>query len=145
MNTKVCPRCGQQLFDDMPVCYECLYEFSRQEEVVPIQAYESYEGIAPRGGTDRPRLRVCTASVDLALPIPEDGLVIGRGLACDIVLHTPSVSRRHVRLEPREGGVLVTNLGARNPPSVNGSELLETALMTGEDVLSICGSSFSIA
>ena len=145
MHTKTCPRCGQQLFDDMPVCYECLYEFSKQEEVVPIRAYESYEGIAPSSGAMGPRLRICTASVDLVVPIPEDGLVVGRGSACDIVLHTPSVSRRHVRLEPREGGVLVTNLGARNPPSVDGNALLETALMTSEDVLSICGSSFSIA
>ena len=145
MNIKTCPCCGQQLFDDMPVCYECLYEFSNQEEVVPIQAYEGYEGVGANNDVDWPRLRVCTAAVDFVVPIPVDGLVIGRGSACDIVLHTPSVSRRHVRLEPHDGGVLVTNLGARNPPSVGGNKLLETALMTGEDILSVCGSSFSIA
>lgn len=27
--TKICPRCGQVLFDDMDVCYGCLYDFTR--------------------------------------------------------------------------------------------------------------------
>ena len=27
--TKTCPRCGQVLFDDMDVCYGCLYDFTR--------------------------------------------------------------------------------------------------------------------
>lgn len=27
--TKVCPRCGQELFADMDVCYGCLYDFSK--------------------------------------------------------------------------------------------------------------------
>lgn len=27
--TKVCPRCGARLFEDMDVCYGCLYDFSR--------------------------------------------------------------------------------------------------------------------
>lgn len=28
--TKVCPRCGEELFDDMDVCYGCLYEFPKE-------------------------------------------------------------------------------------------------------------------
>ena len=44
MHTKTCPRCGQQLFDDMPICYECLYEFAVQDEIVPLCAYEEGEG-----------------------------------------------------------------------------------------------------
>lgn len=27
--TKTCPRCGAELFADMPICYGCLYDFSR--------------------------------------------------------------------------------------------------------------------
>lgn len=26
---KTCPRCGAQLFEDMDICYECLYDFNR--------------------------------------------------------------------------------------------------------------------
>ncbi len=28
-DTKVCPRCGQLLFEDMPICYGCLYDFEK--------------------------------------------------------------------------------------------------------------------
>lgn len=143
MHTKICPRCGQQLFDDMPVCYECLFEFSMQEDVVPIQVYEDNNKAESTSGPASTRLRVRTASVDLSVPIPNDGLIIGRGSACDIVLHTPAVSRRHVRVEPREGGVLVTNLGARNPASIDGEPVLEAVLMSDDDELFVCGSTFS--
>ena len=30
LGTKTCPQCGQVLFDDMSVCYGCLYDFSRE-------------------------------------------------------------------------------------------------------------------
>ena len=29
---KRCPRCGEVLFDDMDVCYGCLYDFGRNRE-----------------------------------------------------------------------------------------------------------------
>lgn len=28
---KTCPRCGQELLQDMDVCYGCLYDFTREE------------------------------------------------------------------------------------------------------------------
>lgn len=30
---KTCPRCGAKLFEDMPICYECLYDFERTSAV----------------------------------------------------------------------------------------------------------------
>lgn len=144
MHTKTCPRCGQQLFDDMPICYECLYEFAVQDEVVPIGAYEEGGEGATQEGVSDIRLHVATPSVDLTLPVPEEGLVVGRGSACDVVLHTPAVSRRHMRLEPREEGVLVTNLGARNPAVLQEEPVMESALMERGEVLSVCGSLFWI-
>lgn len=33
--TKTCPRCGQELFADMDVCYGCLYDFSRDGRASP--------------------------------------------------------------------------------------------------------------
>ena len=144
MHTKTCPRCGQQLFDDMPICYECLYEFAVQDEIVPIRAYEEGEVRQQQDHAGELRIHIATPSADLALPVPEDGLVVGRGSACDVVLHTPAVSRRHVRLEPREGGVLVTNLGARNPATLQDEAVMESTLMEKGEVLNVCGSLFWI-
>ena len=28
---KTCPRCGEELFADMQVCYGCLYDFTRSD------------------------------------------------------------------------------------------------------------------
>lgn len=28
---KTCPQCGAKMFDDMDICYGCLYDFSREE------------------------------------------------------------------------------------------------------------------
>lgn len=30
--TKTCPRCGEELFADMDVCYGCLYDFWREQQ-----------------------------------------------------------------------------------------------------------------
>ena len=30
LGTKICPRCGEELFSDMDVCYGCLYDFTRE-------------------------------------------------------------------------------------------------------------------
>ena len=34
-NSKRCPRCGELLFEDMDVCYGCLYDFTRQPYHIP--------------------------------------------------------------------------------------------------------------
>ena len=34
--TRTCPRCGSELYADMSVCYECLYDFSRDVSRRPL-------------------------------------------------------------------------------------------------------------
>ncbi len=139
LGTKKCPRCGQELFEDMDVCYECLFEFSGDEEVVPAEAYAP----TPSYG-DAIRLHLATASVDTTIVVPEEGLVVGRGSACDVVLHTPAVSRRHVRIRPGEGCAIVQDLGARNPASIDGAQVREEATLSYGQKLLVCGSAFTL-
>ena len=94
---RVCPRCGAQVFADMNQCFECLCMFDEEEgwgtEEVPLEAYpEQFEDgetevVAPEGWV----LHMSTASVDAVMPVPQTGLMVGRGESCDVVLHAKSV------------------------------------------------------
>ncbi|HET89628.1 MAG TPA: FHA domain-containing protein [Chloroflexi bacterium] len=56
--------------------------------------------------------------------IPSKGVLIGRDVACDIVIETPSVSARHLRiLEGRNGKYFVQDLDSKNGTFLNGSRL----------------------
>ena len=141
--TKVCPRCGEELFADMRVCYGCLYEFPPARDVtapassaVPKteeSASAAEEPALPGLVEDEPFLWdaglppaesgweddtldlsgvgneaiamaasspetqpssrevlcwVRTPSMEVRLPIPNEGLVIGRDQTCDVVLRS---------------------------------------------------------
>lgn len=139
LETKECPRCGRTVFADMDVCYECLFKFTESDEQVPIEVYAAGDP-----NTWSMFLRVSTSSVSLTIPVPQEGLILGRGSGCDVVLHAPAVSRRHVQVLPFEDGLLVKNLGARNPATVGEQEVRNSARMLKGDVLSVCGSTFTL-
>ncbi|MCH4054297.1 MAG: FHA domain-containing protein [Atopobiaceae bacterium] len=42
--TKVCPRCGARLFEDMSVCYECLYDFDRVPQPLGLPTLDEPDG-----------------------------------------------------------------------------------------------------
>ncbi len=202
--TKVCPRCGEELFSDMRVCYGCLYEFPPERSGAGT---EENEGLA-KGGEDPasqdsglPGLRedepfrwdaglppaepgwedgtldlsassggasgvgtqpgvgtnstsdsissrhkvlcwVRTPSLDVRLPIPEEGLVVGRDPTSDVVLHSRAVSRSHVRILPAkvgEQGMRVLDLGATNPALFSGREVRGEVLVPLGWTVSVCG------
>ena len=195
--TKVCPRCGEELFADMRLCYGCLYEFPAakgdvgspgldavttrradadpEEPALPTLAEDepflwdaglppaeagweddtldlSGVGEAPRtmpapnaGGQASGGKVLCwvrTSSADVRIPIPKEGLVVGRDQASDIVLHSRAVSRAHVRiLPPGEGeeGMRVVDLGATNPAVFTGREVRGEVLVPLGWTVSICG------
>lgn len=140
--TVSCPRCGRQMFADMDKCYECGFEREADDDcVVPTQAYGTCdeEVAIPTLG-----LRVQTSSVDVCVPLPAVGLVIGRGSGCDVVLHDPAVSRRHVSVRPAEGGAVACDLGARNRAMVGDEEVGEATPLGQGDVLAVCGSRFTL-
>ncbi len=113
------------------------------EEEVPLEAYPEQvdaglETQLPSGWV----LRMSTDLVDASVVVPDRGLIIGRGQTCDVVLHARSVSRQHVRIEPDGEGICVYDLGARNPPLLNGKRLEGEKRMSAGDSLSVCGATF---
>ncbi len=195
--TKVCPRCGEELFADMRVCYGCLYEFPsardvpapagpaapKTEESASVAEEPALPGLvedepflwdaglppAESGWEDdtldlsgvgnkaiataasspdtQPPCRevlcwVRTPSMEVRLPIPNEGLVIGRDQTCDVVLRSRAVSRSHVRILPaRDGeeGMRVIDLGATNPAMFSGREVRGEVLVPLGWTVSICG------
>lgn len=195
--TKVCPRCGEELFADMRVCYGCLYEFPPARDVtapasstVPKteeSASAAEEPALPGLVEDEPFLWdaglppaesgweddtldlsgvgneaiamaasspetqpssrevlcwVRTPSMEVRLPIPNEGLVIGRDQTCDVVLRSRAVSRSHVRILPvqdGEEGMRVIDLGATNPAMFSGREVRGEVLVPLGWTVSICG------
>ncbi len=86
-------------------------------------------------------LKIKTDALEVTVPLPAEGLVVGRGSTCDIVLNARSVSRQHVRIEPCDSGALVHDLGATNAAIVCGEELHGTRCMKIGDELRVCNTS----
>lgn len=161
--TKVCPRCGAELFRDMGVCYECLYDFDRPPVEpsfgVGVDDLEEPDGVflpARSGGSRTVRkqdtaalspsadphglsLLVRAADVELSVPLPQGSLIVGRDSACDIVLRRTAVSREHVRVSQEGGEVMVEDLGATNPARLRGRSLQTRERLRVGDTLDVCG------
>lgn len=194
---KVCPRCGEELFADMHVCYGCLYEFPPAGDAASAASPSTSRDDGPTSDTealalpglveDEPFLWdaglppaesgweddtldlsgvgraaiasptpsqeahsssrevlcwVRTPSMEVRLPIPNEGLVIGRDQTCDVVLRSRAVSRSHVRILPAqdgEEGMRVIDLGATNPAMFSGREVRGEVLVPLGWTVSICG------
>ena len=77
--------------------------------------------------------------LEVECPVFPTGMSVGRDSENDIVIRNRSVSREHLMLMPTESGVLVSNLGATNPASVDGSLLLGEALLNPGQSVDVCG------
>lgn len=151
---KRCPRCGEILFDDMDVCYGCLYDFGRDREKdlaamgMPGEfallegGLEEPEGIEGALSPEPPDLRVWlrTDSADVLLPLPGEGIVLGSDLSCDVVLHSILASPRHLRLVPAEGGALAFDMDAGLPATVDGVAIGDGTLVAQGESVAVCGS-----
>ncbi|RMF37877.1 MAG: FHA domain-containing protein [Chloroflexi bacterium] len=56
-------------------------------------------------------------------PIDREAITIGRGADCDIILPERQVSRHHARIERRNEGYYLVDLGSKNGTYVNGEEV----------------------
>lgn len=161
--TKVCPRCGAELFSDMSVCYECLYDFDRPPVEssfgVGVDDLEEPEGVSlpvrsggsravrtqgtaappPAAGSHDLSLLVRAADVELSVPLPQGSLIVGRDSSCDIVLRRTAVSREHVRVSRQGSEVTVEDLGATNPARLRGRSLQTRERLRVGDTLDVCG------
>jgi pSer/pThr/pTyr-binding forkhead associated (FHA) protein len=61
-------------------------------------------------------------------------MLIGRARDANIQLHDPEVSRRHCEIDEVEGVLVVRDLGSTNGTRVNGSPVMESPLMPGDEL-----------
>ena len=76
--------------------------------------------------------------VDLGVPRVNDlktDMSIGRTEGNDLVLNHPSVSRKHARLEGRDGRWWIVDLKSTNGVKVNGNLVTESAVHPGDKIL----------
>ncbi|HEX6641227.1 MAG TPA: adenylate/guanylate cyclase domain-containing protein, partial [Thermoanaerobaculia bacterium] len=76
--------------------------------------------------------------VDLGVPRITDlksDLSIGRTEGNDLVLNHPSVSRKHARIETRDGHFWLVDLKSTNGVKVNGNLISEAAVSAGDKIL----------
>jgi adenylate cyclase len=76
--------------------------------------------------------------VDLGVPRVTDvrsDLSIGRTEGNDLVLNHPSVSRKHARLEARDGHWWIVDLKSTNGVKVNGNLITESQIAAGDKIL----------
>jgi len=80
------------------------------------------------------RLAVRHEARVIHLPLPTATATLGASPDNDLCLPLPGVSRHHVRLEKRDGGLLVTDLGSKNGLVRAGQRLPEVLLRPGEAI-----------
>lgn len=153
LDTKLCPRCGAELYADMGICYGCLYDFSRARESSPPEGMPAVPEEPARGDTvdlsaaaelarglpGEIGVLVRTASVDLWSGVPEEGVALGRAADNDVVLHSPAVSAHHLRLVPTPDGMEVCDLDSTNPARYRGREVRGRVVVPYGDSLDVCG------
>jgi pSer/pThr/pTyr-binding forkhead associated (FHA) protein len=61
-------------------------------------------------------------------------LVIGRGADCDLVLDEPEMSRRHAMIEVNASEIFLRDLGSTNGTFVNGVQVRDAVLFTGDQL-----------
>jgi len=60
-----------------------------------------------------------------AISIAENQITIGSGGGCDVLLSDPTISRKHLGVEPGADGVLLRDLGSTNGSYVQGARFQE--------------------
>lgn len=62
-------------------------------------------------------------------------LVMGRDSSCQLVIDSPTMSRRHAALYKKWGGVTITDLGSKNGVLVNNQKVQEKLLKDGDVIM----------
>ena len=82
-----------------------------------------------------PAFRLVSASGDQSFEVPPGRtLVVGRGVASDIAIYDPTISRRHAELVVSDDSVAVTDLGSSNGTCINGARVESGHLNANDSV-----------
>ena len=97
-------------------------------------------GPAPSPGATRyfltmPSFRLVSPSGDQSFELPPGrSVVVGRGVATDIAIYDPTISRRHAELTARGDAIEVKDLGSSNGTCINGSRVATGRLLANDSV-----------
>lgn len=114
-----------------------------QARVVALQAATGQVGEGSDLDSDATRIRPAVPKLVLrGVSAPVFGkvfalhspLVLGRAPECDLPIESEQVSRRHVRITPRDGSALVEDLGSSNGTYVNGRRVESGELRPGQEL-----------
>jgi pSer/pThr/pTyr-binding forkhead associated (FHA) protein len=72
-----------------------------------------------------------------SIPLPADGLLVGRAEHCDLVLDDEAVSADHLEIATRGLAVMATDLDSRNGTLLNGERLDRPRRLRNGDVLQL--------
>jgi len=64
-------------------------------------------------------------------------ILVGRAPSADLRLDDPRISRLHARIEMRDDGVYVEDLGSRNGTSVDGKPVTEPRRLAADDEVTV--------
>ena len=79
--------------------------------------------------------RLVSPSGDQSFELPAGrSLVVGRGVATDIAIYDPTISRRHAELTARGDSVEVRDLGSSNGTCINGSRVANGRLVANDSI-----------
>jgi len=95
-------------------------------------SFQQPEGAALENGSDDPvhlLLLLDDNAPPKRYPLHSLPVVIGRNPPADFVLDSPTVSRRHCRLDLLDGQLRLSDLGSTNGTFVNGTRLSEPAVL----------------
>jgi hypothetical protein len=78
-----------------------------------------------------------SSGVERVVPLEQELVTIGRDAGSTIRLNSPYVSRPHARVEVRNDGVVLVDLGSRNGSLLNGVRVNGSVLLHDGDVITI--------
>ena len=82
-----------------------------------------------------PSFRLVSTAGDQSFELPPGrSMVVGRGVATDIAIYDPTISRRHAELTARGDAVEVRDLGSSNGTCINGSRVTTGRLAVDDSV-----------
>ena len=127
---KACPRCGAFTFDDMEVCFGCMYHFKEDDRT----GTQLHVRVQEEGHEHR--------LYRLPMSFP---LSIGRGLGNDIHLDSARVSRSHACITLLDdGSVQLDDLCSRNGIRKDGQRLPARSILHVGDSFQIGDATLSI-
>lgn len=145
--TKRCPVCDEELFEDMNICYGCLYDFSRTSSDREQGKYEERSAVQQKLDMHANELTsseflIHSEILDTKIRFSNQ-LRVGRSSSNDVVLHVHSVSRNHIRIFINKDEVLVEDCGATNEAKIHGRAIMDPVSVMVGDTIDVCGITFT--